>query len=84
MVGVFSEEPQACTVVIMAGGKMEKLGWYLAAVSAIVLGIQIILHPVYYAPFRARYIDLTGFNIPLGLGFIIIGIVILLPRRKKK
>lgn len=66
------------------GGKMDTIGKYLAALSIIFLGGEIIFHPVYFSPVRARYIDLTGFNIPLGLGFIIIGVVILLPRRKKK
>ncbi len=63
---------------------METLGKYFAAASLIFLGIQIIYHPVYYSPVRGVYIDLTGFNIPLGLVLIVIGIIILWPRSSKK
>ncbi len=62
---------------------MDTIGKYLAAISVIFLGLEIIFHPVYFSPVRARYIDLTGFNVPLGLGFIITGIIILWPRSKK-
>jgi hypothetical protein len=67
----------------MDGGKMKRIGDYFTAAILIILGLQCIFHPVYYSPFRARYIDLTGFNVPLGLGFVIIGIVFLWPKSKK-
>ena len=62
---------------------MNRLGDYIIAAILIYLGVQIIHSPVYYSPVRARIIDLTGFNVPLGLGFVIIGIIFLWPRSKK-
>jgi len=63
---------------------MKRLGDYIFAAISIYVGVQIIHSPVYYSPVRARIIDLTGFNIPLGLGFVIIGIIYIWPKSKKK
>jgi hypothetical protein len=61
----------------------RRVGDYITAALLILLGCLDIYQPVYYSKMYARYIDLTGVNIPLGLGFIIIGIVLLWRKNRK-
>jgi hypothetical protein len=58
-------------------------GAYVASILMIFLGIMIIFKPVFYSRMYARYIDLSGFNIPLGVAFVIVGVIIIWPRKPK-
>jgi hypothetical protein len=56
---------------------LDKAGAILTAAIIIILGGKIIYHPRWYAWFRQREIDLTGFNVPFGIALVVMGFCIL-------
>lgn len=56
---------------------MDKMGAILAGGVSVALGIKIILHPKWYSSVKAHQFDFTGYNIPFGIAWIIIGLVII-------
>ena len=61
------------------------LGAILMGVILIFLGIKIIIHPRFY-DFKGEYFNLTGYNVPLGLFMVVLGILFIWTelRRKRK
>ncbi len=60
---------------------MERLSDLIIAVLVIIAGGLFLDKPVFYSALYARYIDLTGVNIVLGIGLIVVGILIGWPRK---
>ena len=58
------------------------------SVGCIILGTKTIWNPVYYNKRLDRIIDVSGFNIPLGCGLILFGIIFMYfqvtPKKKKE
>ena len=48
---------------------------HLFGAICVILGVKIIWKPVFYNEQWGQLIDFTGFNVPLGCGFIIFGII---------
>jgi len=49
----------------------------------ILLGIKIVFRPVFYDYIFETYFDLRGYNIPLGIAMIIIGVAFVWTEVKK-
>lgn len=57
------------------------------SVGCIVLGAKVIWNPVFYNKRLDRIVDLSGFNILLGCGLILFGIIFMyfqVTQKKKK
>jgi hypothetical protein len=65
---------------------MDKVGPILAGVSLLLLGFGIIIHPTFYDRLLEFQFNFTGYNIPLGIFMIIVGVLLLWTtlRREKK
>ena len=49
----------------------------LVSITAFYFGIKVILEPIWYSSKYLHKIDVSGFHWPLGLGFILFGIILL-------
>lgn len=59
----------------------RQMGDFITAILVIIAGCLFLDKPVYYSALYARYIDLTGVNVVLGIGLIVVGILIGWPRK---
>lgn len=63
---------------------MDKIGPTLAGIALILFGISVILNPTSYGPIYRYLVDYTGYNIPLGVFIIGVGVLLLWTTLKKK
>ncbi len=52
---------------------MNRIGGIIAGAMLVLLGFIIIRKPILYEPVVGAPYDLTGFNIPFGIAWIIVG-----------
>lgn len=53
---------------------MEKVGGVFLGLVLIILGAMLIIQPVFYDRLMEYTFDLRGYNIPLGIFMVILGI----------
>ncbi len=63
---------------------MDKIGPTLAGIALIFLGIGVTLNPKSYGPIYRYLVDYTGYNIPLGIFVIGVGMLLLWTTFRKK
>ena len=63
---------------------MNKFFFAILGISLIIFGVGICFDPVFYDSRHGVIIDLTGFNIPVGLLSIIIGVSLIWTTFRKK
>ncbi|MDA8326795.1 MAG: hypothetical protein M0033_11335 [Nitrospiraceae bacterium] len=65
---------------------MNRLLNIAVGASLIIFGIIIMIHPRFYDSAYETYFDFTGYNIPLGLFMVVLGILFIWTelRRKRK
>jgi hypothetical protein len=66
---------------------MNRIGFTLLGLLSILLGGAIVLDPTVHNPILEYTIDFTGYNIPLGIFIILVGIGFIwtsLRRRNRK
>ena len=56
----------------------------LLGISLIIFGALIIYNPVFYDRIYDYYFDLRGYNIPLGIAMIILGVAFIWTEIKNK
>ena len=56
---------------------LDKITKLVLAIGCIILGTKVIWNPVYYNKRLGHIIDVSGFNLPLGCGLIIFGIILI-------
>ncbi len=55
----------------------------LVSIVAFYFGVNIIIEPIWYSTKYMHQIDVSGFNIPLGLGFMLFGAIFLWSEYKR-
>ena len=63
---------------------MDRLGYIFLGLLLIYLGFEITLDPKVYNPIYDYHFDFTGYNIPLGIAMIILGVAFIWTEVKKK
>ena len=64
--------------------KMDRIIFVLIGFIMVILGLGILFEPRFYS-FRYNYhFDLTGYNIPLGIFIIVVGILFIWRTLKKE
>ncbi len=53
-------------------------------ICLLIIGIMTIIHPKFYSYRYERYIDFTGYNIPLGVFMIVVGVLFIWTSFRKK
>jgi hypothetical protein len=62
----------------------SRFEFFLLGIASVFFGIMILIQPRLYDHLYRRYFDLSSYNIPLGAGFIAIGIVFIWTMLRKK
>jgi len=62
----------------------HKIGIILSGILLIIGGISVIVNPAFYHRIYQFYFDYTGYNIPLGIFMIGVGVLLLCTTLKEK
>jgi hypothetical protein len=54
---------------------VEKFFWIILGVSLVILGFGVINSPIFFDRRHGIWQDFTGINIPLGICFVVIGLI---------
>ena len=63
---------------------MERIMFILLGGSLFILGFAIVVNPRFYDFIYNYYFDFTGYNIPLGIFIIVVGILFIWTSLKKR
>ncbi len=68
----------------MANNKASKIPFLILGISWIIFGLGITIDPTFYDTRHHFYYDFAGYNVPLGIALIIVGIFCIWTSFKKK
>jgi flagellar basal body-associated protein FliL len=63
---------------------MNRIINILFGVLLVIFGLGIVIQPRWYSTKYEYYIDVTGYSLPLGIAFMIIGIAFIYAELKQK